>query len=218
MEQDKVLCSYCPRKYCYTGDVSQAPDFCPTVHKREVMDDVRTKLEDPLTQEMARDVARSWKAADKPTRVERTAEYAKLRGYKKLGLAFCAGLSKEAELFTNYLFNEGFDVASVCCMCGAISSDDILLPESDKVAPAGSRQAMCNPVAQALVLNSEKCDLNVVLGLCVGDDTLFIKHSEAPVTVLATKDGPLAHNPLGALYTNHYGYVRINTRKPKKQA
>ncbi|MBL7177805.1 MAG: DUF1847 domain-containing protein [Desulfobacteraceae bacterium] len=216
MSEKQVLCSYCARKNCYMGDVSQAPDFCPTVNKPEVMKEAMARLSEPQNQQMAQDVARSWKAKERPTRVERTVEYARLRGYKKLGLAFCAGLSKEAELLTNYLLNEGFETAAVCCMCGAISSDDIDLPEEDKVAPAGTRQAMCNPITQALVLNSENCDFNIILGLCVGDDTLFVKHSEAPVTLLAAKDRDLAHNPLGALYTAHYGYTRLNVRRPKK--
>jgi uncharacterized metal-binding protein len=54
-----------------------------------------------------------------------------------------------------------------------------------------------------------------MLGLCVGDDVLFIRHSKAPVTVLAVKDRVLAHNPLGALYTAKQVYRRINVRKPK---
>ena len=84
------------------------------------------------------------------------------------------------------------------------------------MAPPGTRQAMCNPITQAVVLNSENTDLNIILGLCVGDDTLFIKHSEAPITLLAAKDRDLAHNPLGALYTSNSGYRRINVRRPKK--
>ena len=216
MEEKQVLCSYCTKKNCYTGDVSQAPDFCPTAKRPELMKEAMTRLGEPENLPMAQDVARSWKAEDRPTRVERTADYAKLRGYKKLGLAFCVGLSKEAELFTNFLLNEGFEVASVSCMCGGISSDDIDLPEEDKVAPPGTRQAMCNPITQAVVLNSEKTDLNVILGLCVGDDTLFIKHSEAPITILAAKDRDLAHNPLGALWTANSGYRRINVSRPKK--
>jgi uncharacterized metal-binding protein len=59
---------------------------------------------------------------------------------------------------------------------------------------------MCNPIGQALLLNNENTDLNIILGLCVGHDSLFIKYSNAPVTVFAVKDRVLAHNPLGALY------------------
>jgi uncharacterized metal-binding protein len=76
---------------------------------------------------------------------------------------------------------------------------------------------MCNPIGQATLLDAEGCDLNIILGLCVGDDTLFIKHSKAPVTVMAVKDRVLAHNPLGALYTSRQIYTRLKTRKPKKE-
>ncbi|MFC1820939.1 DUF1847 domain-containing protein [Thermodesulfobacteriota bacterium] len=162
MDEKQILCSYCPQKKCYTGDVSQVPDFCPTANRPELMEEAMAKLSEKPNQAIAQDVARSWKAKDRPIRIERTAEYARLRGYKKLGLAFCVGLSKEAGLLTNYFLNEGFEIASVCCMCGAISSDDIELPEEDKVAPAGTRQAMCNPITQATVLNSEKCDFNIL--------------------------------------------------------
>jgi uncharacterized metal-binding protein len=66
---------------------------------------------------------------------------------------------------------------------------------------------MCNPIAQAEFLNGEETDFNIVLGLCVGHDTLFFKYSKAPVTVLAVKDRALAHNPLGALYLAD-GYMK----------
>ena len=36
----------------------------------------------------------------------------------------------------------------------------------------------------------------MLVGLCVGHDSLFIKYSEAPVTTLVTKDRVLAHNPV----------------------
>jgi uncharacterized metal-binding protein len=65
-------------------------------------------------------------------------------------------------------------------------------------------EAMCNPIGQALILNREKTDLNIILGLCIGHDILFTQYSDAPVTTLAVKDRVLAHNPLGALYSGYY--------------
>jgi uncharacterized metal-binding protein len=50
------------------------------------------------------------------------------------------------------------------------------------------------------VVNDSEVELNVILGLCVGHDSLFIKQAKAPVTVLAAKDRMFAHNPLGAVY------------------
>jgi uncharacterized metal-binding protein len=56
---------------------------------------------------------------------------------------------------------------------------------------------MCNPIAQAMIMNREKTELNIIVGLCVGHDSTFIR-SEAPVTVLVAKDRVLCHNPAGA--------------------
>ncbi len=211
---DQTLCSYCGKKRCFMGDLSKAPEFCPTHRQPEALAAARQKLDEPENSEMARSVAKTWKEYGKLTRVEETIQYARLRGYGKLGIAFCVGLSEEAEKLTNLLINERFEVVSVSCMCGALSSDDVNLPDEDKIVP-GMRQPMCNPIGQAAVLDAEGVELNILLGLCVGDDTLFIKHSKAPVTVLAVKDRVLAHNPLGALYTSRHIYTRLNTRKPK---
>jgi uncharacterized metal-binding protein len=215
METKKVLCSYCKRKKCFFGETSGVPENCPIKIKSKVLEESRKTLEKPENSSMARAVAKTWKDYGKLTRVEETVLYAKLQGFKKLGIAFCVGLSEEAEKLTNLFLNEGFEVVSICCMCGALCSDDVNLPEEDKVV-AGHRQPMCNPIGQAAILDDEGCDLHVLLGLCVGDDTLFIKHAKAPVTVLAVKDRVLAHNPLGALYTSRHIYTRLKTRPPRK--
>ena len=52
--------------------------------------------------------------------------------------------------------------------------------------------------------NKETTDLNIILGLCIGHDILFTQHSEAPVTTIVVKDRVLAHNPVGAIYSNYY--------------
>ena len=68
---------------------------------------------------------------------------------------------------------------------------------------------MCNPLLQAEILNQEKTDLNIVLGLCVGHDALFLKKAEAFSTVLAAKDRVTGHNPLAAVYTVHSYYQKL---------
>jgi uncharacterized metal-binding protein len=67
---------------------------------------------------------------------------------------------------------------------------------------------MCNPILQARLLNRAKTDLNVVIGLCVGHDSLFYRYSEAYVTTLVTKDRVTGHNPAAALYTSHSYYKK----------
>ena len=59
---------------------------------------------------------------------------------------------------------------------------------------------MCNPILQAKMLNAEHTDLNIVMGLCVGHDSMFYKYSKQMVTTLVAKDRVLAHNPCGAIY------------------
>ena len=69
---------------------------------------------------------------------------------------------------------------------------------------------MCNPIGQAKLLNSAQTQLNILLGLCVGHDSLFIKYSEAPVTVLAVKDRVTGHNPLAPLYLHQSYYKKLH--------
>jgi len=90
---------------------------------------------------------------------------------------------------------------------GSIPKERLGLKDSEKVKP-GRYEVICNPIAQAMLLNKENTDLNIILGLCVGHDTLFIMYSKAPVTCLAVKDRVLAHNPLGAIYTSYHYYKK----------
>ena len=68
--------------------------------------------------------------------------------------------------------------------------------------------AMCNPILQARLLNEAHTDLNVVIGLCVGHDSLFYKYSEAYATTLVTKDRVTGNNPAAALYTAESYYKK----------
>ena len=59
------------------------------------------------------------------------------------------------------------------------------------------------------MLNKAKTDLNVVVGLCVGHDSLFYKYAEGLCTTLITKDRVLGHNPAAALYQVNSYYKRL---------
>ena len=67
---------------------------------------------------------------------------------------------------------------------------------------------------QAKLLNAAKTDFNVVIGLCVGHDSLFYKYSDALCTTLVTKDRVLGHNPAAALYQTESYYKRLLTDQP----
>lgn len=182
-------CAECSTKECYRGK-SCVP----------YTDHIRSKVTgDDLTLMKAASFIESH-YYKKKTRVEETVLFAREMGYKKLGLAFCIGLSEEAEKIQHILQKE-FTVVSVCCKVCGISKDDFGM---DKIDPE-KFEATCNPMGQATVLNKEKTDLNIVVGLCVGHDVLFYKHSKAPFTTLVVKDRVLAHNPLGYIYSGYYG-------------
>jgi uncharacterized metal-binding protein len=137
-------------------------------------------------------------------------EFAGKMGYKRLGLAFCIGLAKEAKTVEEIFKERGFEVVSVVCKAGRTSKELIGIRDEEKIFQ-GTAEAMCNPVYQAKLLNDEEVDLNVLLGLCVGHDSLFFKYGEAPTTVLAVKDRVTGHNPLAAIYLADSYYKRIKT-------
>ncbi len=134
----------------------------------------------------------------KETRLGETVLFAKELGYKKIGLAFCIGLSEEAKVVDEIL-SRHFEVVSVCCKVCGINKKDF---ELQQISSEG-QEVMCNPAGQAQLLNSAETQLNIICGLCVGHDAIFSKASEAPVTTLIAKDRVLAHNPVAAIYCQY---------------
>ena len=115
---------------------------------------------------------------------------------------------KEAAIVADILESKGFEVVSVVCKAGRSSKDLLGLDEKDKIY-RDTDEAMCNPIYQARLMNHEKTEFNVLLGLCVGHDSLFFKYAEAPTTVLAAKDRVTGHNPLAAVYLSDSYYQKI---------
>jgi uncharacterized metal-binding protein len=135
----------------------------------------------------------------KAPRIREVIEFAKAMEYKKVGVAFCVGLSREAEI-VHSIFEKDFEVYSVCCkVCGIPKKRFDFKPVSGDPS-----ETMCNPAGQAEVLNGKRTDLNLIVGLCIGHDIVFTKLSNAPVSTLVVKDRVLAHNPCGAIYSRYY--------------
>ena len=81
----------------------------------------------------------------------------------------------------------------------------------------GEEETMCNPMAQAGICNDAETDFNMMMGLCVGHDSLFLKNSRAYTTVFAVKDRLLGHNPLALVYTSKSYYTRFREVNLSKQ-
>jgi uncharacterized metal-binding protein len=152
------------------------------------------------------------KAQARWSRVEDTIAFARLMGYRKIGIATCVGLLDETERLVEILEAQGLRAISVCCKAGSADKTEIGIADADKIRP-GQFEAACNPIAQARICNEARTDLNLIMGLCVGHDTLFTKHSDAPVSTLVVKDRVTGHNPAAVLYSRHY-YRRLRSQLP----
>jgi uncharacterized metal-binding protein len=183
---DRYGCQYCATKASFVGDEARMPKTCPTRTHAEVAGDVSGYLDDER-QELMRvaDATPFTPERQLRNRVEELVAYAQGRGYQSFGVAFCVRL----------LEAEGLAAHLVCCRVGAVDYDRIGLPKAhpDRFA------AICNPVAQARLLNLAKVDLVAQMGLCLGHDLVLQEECEAPVTTLVVKDRALDHNPMRAL-------------------
>lgn len=175
------------------------PDFCLTTHLKE--EDLQWALErydiDRNHEIMVASAEVEYEGYCQWTRVQEIMEFARKIGAHKIGIANCIGLIREARIFAEILRANGFEAYAVICKVAGKAKSSIGIPkECENIGPA-----MCNPILQARLLNNAHTDLNVVIGLCVGHDSLFYKYSDAYVTTLVTKDRVTGNNPAAALYT-----------------
>lgn len=206
---DQLSCTSCSLLNCYRRD-REFPGFCLTTGAAPMRDEITELYRgDGETAALARAAAEiEGQYYGKLTRVEEIVAFAKQLGAKKIGIATCIGLIREAQIFQQVLTAKGLEGYTVLCKVGSVDKTEVGIPPELKVQK-GCFEAICNPVLQAKLLNEWQADFNVIVGLCVGHDSLFIRYSEAPVTTLITKDRVLGHNPAAALYTSGFYYKRI---------
>ena len=183
-------CAKCDVKNCYQGE------DCTTIRNETI----QTYSKDSDTLKMAKVSSElEGNYYMKMTRLEELIAFSRHMGFKRIGVAFCIGLSEEVKMLHRILARH-FEVSSVCCKVCGIEKErfDLTKIKEDRV------EAMCNPLGQAAVLNETGTDLNIIFGLCIGHDIIFTRHSQAPVTTLVVKDRVLAHNPIGAVYSGYY--------------
>jgi uncharacterized metal-binding protein len=215
MTETRANCAECPFKNADKRCVSvegRHPDDCPTRLQEDVIAKAMHEYLKPEVREFAlqaslqeaegyADRERGYEHVRpvKP-RILEIAEFARRMQYARLGLIFCAGLAKEGRAAAAYYRAKGFEVVSVLCKVGCVPKETLGVQDGQKIA-VGRPESMCNPITQAMIANEARTQLNILLGLCVGHDSLVLKYCEAPCTVLAVKDRLLGHNPLAAVYT-----------------
>ena len=199
----ELKCAVCGVQACSQEPGARAePPFCPAQTQAEVLARVRRLYQrDEETRRLARASAQvEAEGYCRWPRVQEVMAFARRLGVERLGIATCVGLIREARLLQEILEANGFQVVSVCCKAGSIPKEEIGLADEEKVHPGHFE-----------VLNAAGTGLNVVVGLCVGHDSLFFRHSQAPATVLVAKDRVTGHNPVAALYTSQSYYRRLRT-------
>ena len=213
-KQGKTNCWSAPQ----TGPAQ--PDYCPAALNAEQVEETFTRYTDPSEDaRLARVAAQVEGLCYQPvpgsdainarwTRVEDTIALAQLMGYRKIGIATCIGLLEESARLAEILRAQQLEPISVCCKAGSLDKLKLGLQEEEKVRP-GTFEPACNPIAQAEVLNAQQTDMNLIVGLCVGHDMLFAKHSQAPVSTLVAKDRVTGHNPVAVLYGQNFYYKRL---------
>ena len=120
-------------------------------------------------------------------RLEEIRNFARQAGMRRIGIAHCVSMPREAEAVNKFL-SEDFEVFSINCKCGRVKKQDLLGGEGKSI--------LCNPAGQAEFLKEQKTELNISMGLCVGHDMIFNQKSEVPVTTLVVKDVINKHNPI----------------------
>ena len=214
-----ALCSV-KDKICSQED-GHGPESCPTINLNRVIRDSLAHYERPHIRTFARcatiqegecyanrGLQDPYVLHPVKTRIQETIEFSHKMGFRRLGIAFCGGLRDEARILAEVLKDQAFEVASVICMVGRTPKEFLGIDEGQKVH-VGKFESMCSPITQAAVLNRVKTDFNIVFGLCVGHDSLFMRYSDALCTVLVAKDRVAGHNPLAALNLHKSYYRRL---------
>ena len=193
-------CSYCGKKGCRSYDDEATMPVCAGKNEA-VHAEARRLYQKEENQKIARAAGQvEVRGYGRWTRLEEVMQFCRLCGYEHIGLVFCTGLSQEAKTVTEILTYNGFSVDSALCKAGSLPKSLIGLEAEDTHTHCVD-EVMCNPIGQALLMNELQVDFTLILGLCVGHDTLVMKYLESPMSVLAVKDRVTGHNPLAAIYT-----------------
>lgn len=201
MKNQTPQCAKCMVLRCHVKENDKkVPEYCPTEKYRDIVNNTVEKLNLPenkaINQAWLGYISKIFFNPEKPqerwswSRVDEIMEYARIRKMKRLGIAMCGELKPESKLLSDILEENGFEVVSVICLCGEINPQEIEMPGN----------YICNPIMQAEVLNLEKTELNIMMGLCLGHDILLLRNCKAETTPLVVKDRAFCHNPIAALY------------------
>lgn len=198
MQKQQLSCTNCYAQAC-KGTGKPYPAFCPSQQAGPA--DREAAMQQYLKNDFVRrvEVASSelvMETRGSLNRVEEIMDFARRMQMTKIGVATCVALMPQSRVLAKILTQNGFEVTGVGCKVGEMQHQEVgIKPELCKPGAV----PLCNPVMQAQMLNEAGTQLNVVVGLCVGHDSLFMKYSDAICTTAVVKDRMLDNNPVLAL-------------------
>jgi uncharacterized metal-binding protein len=210
-----LMCAHCAVKACYRNAKDEMPPNCPMRSQEHYEGIPEMYLSEENNGFFVNSAQIEHDGYCEWNRVYETIEFIKRMNFQHVGIAFCVGLQKEAAIFDKLLRAHGIKTSSIICKNGGFDKNEFGVPDESKLK-GGGFEAACNPIAQAKLLEEAGTDFNVVIGLCVGHDTLFFKYTNTPFTVLVVKDRVLGHNPCAALYGAE-GYFKNKFGLPPKK-
>jgi uncharacterized metal-binding protein len=200
-EAETIQCHQCKSNECLAMYPQGVPGYCQAQKFMDLVEESKRQYLEPDDGKFHLAAAKVLKRGGYDwSRVQQCIEFAREMGANKVGLAVCVGLIREGREFARFLERAGFEVISVACMVGGVKPQETGIPD-EWVNQLG---ISCNPIAQAEILNREGTELNFIYGLCVGHDTIFIKHSKAPVTYVVAKDMVTGNNPSAVLLSPYH--------------
>jgi uncharacterized metal-binding protein len=204
-ETRTIQCHQCKDNECLTRYPQGIPENCQAQRFLDLVGESKQQYLEPDDRRFHLAAAKVLKRGGYDwSRVQQCIEFARELGAKKVGLAVCVGLIREGRELARFLDRAGLQVVSVACMVGGLNPQDTGIPD-EWVNQLG---ISCNPIAQAEIMNREGTELNFIYGLCVGHDTIFIRHSKAPVTYVVAKDMVTGNNP-GAVLLSPYHRMKF---------
>jgi uncharacterized metal-binding protein len=126
------------------------------------------------------------------SRLQEIIAFVKSMDYKKVGLAYCYGMEKEAKDLKEVFRTEGLRMQSVSCTVGGVRQNEVN-------GSSCNLNVSCNPLGQAHQLNAEGVDFVILMGICLGHDILLQRNLTADFTTFVVKDRVFQHHPIAAL-------------------
>lgn len=176
-------CILCENKLCLNNEDCKELSIHNNKNSNLYKDDLEAHSIYKVTSEIPKNIPR----------IEEVKLFIEKTGIKKVGVAFCKGLQKEAKDIVRFLSsNNDVEFHSIMCANVDINKQNGNLEDL-------SFQVTCNPIGQGTILSNLNTDLNIAVGLCIGHDIIFSKYSKAPITTLVVKDRVYKHKPLDCL-------------------